>query len=360
MENVKIDKLPTSIKIQEHIFTIVENGEIYEPNELEKAFISNTVMENKNTLIDRDNIEITIPKGFSISKNSPLLCKEGIIIEDNKKNEFVWIPIDKNTLTVIGTSKPMAILSDEEQRDSNGRLNYKGVLYEFYDGGKSQQLADNSLNREPDILINSSFGDSSAEGIQRLKEQVGLSGSDEEVVQKFKRQLQEEYNLLIDKIKINGGFYVSRYEMGTDDNVPISKNTIPTSAARAETLSWYGLYAMAKKYGNVETSINSSMLWGSQYDAILNFALLGEDKEKVTTYGNGNFEPILNTGETITDKILNIYDLEGNLRDWTIECISSHSRTSRGSGNSKRPPCARGANTPINKDNHYGVHFTIF
>ena len=57
-------------------------------------------MENKNTLIDRDNIEITIPNGFSISKNSPLLCKDGIIIEDNKKNEFVWIPIDKNTLTV--------------------------------------------------------------------------------------------------------------------------------------------------------------------------------------------------------------------------------------------------------------------
>ena len=74
------------------------------------------------------------------------------------------------------------------------------------------------------------------------------------------------------------------------------------------------------------------MIWGSQYDAMLNYALTGDDKEKVTKAGNGYYgDKEVNTGVTPNDKILNIFDLEGNHIEWTLEANSNNYRVARGS-----------------------------
>ena len=67
------------------------------------------------------------------------------------------------------------------------------------------------------------------------------------------------------------------------------------------------------------------MIWGSQYDAMLNFALTGNDKSKVTSTEYGNYtNSVLKTGLTRTsDKINNIYDLGGNLEEWTSEAYKN-------------------------------------
>ena len=88
-----------------------------------------------------------------------------------------------------------------------------------------------------------------------------------------------------------------------------------------QSKTWYGLYSLAKTYTNNKNSVTSQMIWGSQYDAMLNFALTGNDKSKVTSteYGNDS-RTILRSGLTRTsDKINNIYDLGGNLTEWTSE-----------------------------------------
>lgn len=64
---------------------------------------------------------------------------------------------------------------------------------------------------------------------------------------------------------------------------------------------------------------------------MLNWALNGTDASKVTARGNGNHTGnILNTGSTITDVINNIYDLEGNLWEWTMEAIKEDFGVRRG------------------------------
>ena len=74
------------------------------------------------------------------------------------------------------------------------------------------------------------------------------------------------------------------------------------------------------------------MIWGSQYDAMLNFALTGNDKSKVTSTEYGNYSnTLLKTGLTRTsDKINNIYDLGGNLFEWTSEACLTNGRAFRG------------------------------
>ena len=91
------------------------------------------------------------------------------------------------------------------------------------------------------------------------------------------------------------------------------------------------------------------MIWGSQYDAMLNFALTGNDKSKVTSTEYGNYSnTLLKTGLTRTsDKINNIYDLGGNLFEWTSEAYDTLGRALRGGNYSLAySPAYRNGNYP--------------
>ena len=91
------------------------------------------------------------------------------------------------------------------------------------------------------------------------------------------------------------------------------------------------------------------MIWGSQYDAMLNFALTGNDESKVTSTEYGNYSGTeLKTGLTRTsDKINNIYDLGGNLEEWTSEASYTDVRAYRGGlYNDASSPANRSSNDP--------------
>ena len=74
------------------------------------------------------------------------------------------------------------------------------------------------------------------------------------------------------------------------------------------------------------------MIWGAEYDAMLNFALEGSDKGKINSIDYGNYGGrLLKTGTTQTsDKINNIYDLGGNMFEWTTEATDTEYRAGRG------------------------------
>lgn len=268
-----------------------------------------------NTEITSDGYTVTVPAGFAYgtsdnvkSVNGGLVITDSVDSNGNSTgNEYVWIPVDKTKLTVGNTEKKITKISSG--------TDYEGVLYDF-DGTSSTEKTDTTSWREPDVV---SYYDGTSD------DPVGI----------IKSNLQKEYNDMIASIKKYGGFYVARYEAGIENGKVTSKIGItPTSAANDQSKTWYGLYSLAKTYTNNKNSVTSQMIWGSQYDAMLNFALTGNDKSKVTSteYGN-NTGSVLKTGLTRTsDKINNIYDLGGNLFEWTSEAISTYYRASRGGG----------------------------
>ena len=148
-------------------------------------------------------------------------------------------------------------------------------------------------------------------------------------------------------IKTYGGFYVGRYETTYDSlnneipqgiGVKKGKNIlqannilkIGTNSKNNEPYyyRWWGLYKVQKDMYANNSSVKSLMISSKQWDEIIAFTGYGKTKRGNDTYTT---KPDLSgsaysTDNTQYDKAKNIYDLAGNLSEWTI----SVSRVSRG------------------------------
>ena len=278
-------------------------------------------------------------KYFALPDNATYL--EGTVdtgaVVNIKGSEFVWVPVDdvvfdenrENELpkSDIGTDSekkytPMAVKVGD---------NYKGLLYDF-DEGNSYLMYGNNVNyqggstddRETDIL--SSY-----------------DGRDYDTVEDkiTAKKLTKEYNAMIESVLKYKGFYVARYEAGLDKttneivfkNASIEENNVTTTdASRSQTSSWYGLYKKIKTFATAENSedkVISCMIWGSQYDAMMNWMTkTGKKIGTVDDYTKINNEKV--TGKNPNDRINNIYDLYGSHYEWTLEACDTFGRAFRG------------------------------
>ena len=136
---------------------------------------------------------------------------------------------------------------------------------------------------------------------------------------------------MIESVAEYGGFYVGRYETSLEGSKAQSKNGKTSMDATAGSGNmWYGMYEKQKKYAsdNNIDRIGSSMIWGSQYDAMLNWILKGSDASKVAT--NSTQHNKTTTGSTSGDVMNKIYDIGNNLSEWTLEAHNSCYRVGRG------------------------------
>ena len=257
------------------------------------------------------------------------------VVVNIKESEFVWVPVDdvvldKNRVSDLpisadtGTSNgktytPMAVQVGNVGND------YKGILYEFSGsngylkyGSNSNYQGDSSDYREPDI-VSYDTGDYKSEGIT-------------------KDILTSEYNAMIASVLKYKGFYVARYEAGLDENknivfkdASVAGNNVTTAdASNSETSSWYGLYKKIKTFTTDSDKVVSSMIWGSQYDAMMNW-MAKTGKEVGTADSTGEKRNTYTvTGKNTKDVINNVYDLYGCHLEWTLEAYHSDNRADRG------------------------------
>ena len=339
----------------------VSTTEVANVTEVRRIETYYTDLYTANTVETIDGYKVTIPAGFYKGKSENIgHVTTGLVITDSvdsdgesNGNEFVWIPVTTpvaDAETDGTNNKAMAVKNGD---------NYRGLLYNFENkngtisstvisGCTSTNFTNESGYREP-ALVTSYDNDTTNYNT------IGIT----------QNSLQGEYNDMIESVKTHGGFYVARYEMGIENSKAISKlNVTPTSAYSDDSRMWYGLYSKAKTYTNSKNSVQSSMIWGSQYDAMLNFALNGADKEKVTATTNGNHGgSVLKTGLTKTsDSINNIYDLEGNLYEWSLEANNADIRVRRGGfSDESDSPSTRGYDgNPSNWGGRFSSRLSIY
>ena len=140
------------------------------------------------------------------------------------------------------------------------------------------------------------------------------------------------------------GFYVGRYETGGFNKSTIvvkAGETGATSKSSANNsinyVTWYKAYQMQKDFASSNASVASTMIWGCQYDQIMKFVDNKKDGAgnvyNVTTEVSERHKNIgrpSETGSNLNDKVQNIYDLEGNLYEWTLEANDTNMRVLHG------------------------------
>ena len=298
----------------------ITTGNIVLPQETAKV---GEIVTGSNKKYTEGGETATIPVGFGIIPGLDDIS-EGLVITDHFNettgesdgNEFVWIPV------------PTVVAESEEQGTANKAMainlgtaenpQYRGLLYNFTNEGstvKNGCTTTTSDYREPDIVSDYDNNTTYNNGLFT------------------KDSLQSDYNDMIKSVNINHGFYVSRYEMSldTNKNAQSKKNAISANASQTDTNMWYGLYAKAKTYN--KDSVVSDMIWGSQYDAMMNWmhkdSNVNVNSTTPITGAVRNQDAQRRTGYVETDKIKNIYDLLGNSREWTLETNSSDDRVLR-------------------------------
>ena len=313
-----------------YVITASKDGEEYGRKEW-KEYPSSKIetfsdIQTSNYTLKKDNYDVVVPAGFAYGTSPNVgTVTTGLVITDSvdengnsNGNEFVWIPIDKTNLTIGKTDKKMAEMSSE--------TDYKGILYNLELDPTGNTIID------PETF-NANLPQNAYEATSNVygKEPIAVSSDSSNGINQT--SMQNDYNAMIASIKKYGGFYVARYEMGRND---LSKLGVwPVSSHMDEANGWYGLYSKAKLYANPNNynSVTSGMIWGSQYDAMLIYSIsntANSGKIMANTNGNHSGSVVLTGLYEGADSINNIYDLEGNMWEFTQELSDFSCRSLRG------------------------------
>ena len=282
-----------------------------------------------NAVESADKVVVPVPKGYTASSvATENKVSEGFVIYENTNGEDKKEEVNDNNKDTARTTRnqfvwvPVANPSEMYGTDKDGKK--WGKLYNFSANGIT---AKNWTEQDSVISITATSGSDS----YREPDVVDSDSSNSITIS----QLETEFNDMITSVEKYGGFYIGRYETG---NLSQEKATVVKNNTDIGNQTWYSMYKKAKGIA-VNNNVTSSMIWGSQWDATMRWMYnSGNEEKKKYTYdstGKGNYsgtngnQPIA-TGSIEAYAVNNIYDMAGNVNDWTIEAYGTILRDGRG------------------------------
>ena len=289
---------------------------------------------------DVNGEQVPIPEGYIVSENSDEnIVNKGLVISDSRGNEYVWI-----SCTVDSSSNKLQYKRTEWGVEKDGTDN-------------SRAIKDELTLKDIDVTYSKTDTD---------------NGINEEISKEIVAQINAEK----ESIKKYGGYYIGRYEVGKDNKTAVIK----AEQEPYVNIKWSKAYELAKGIGGGEgatTYLCSSYSW----DTAINFIQNTTGKNYATSIigFNGNWKSqevkdssgkvikpvntaqILNTG--LTTALCNIYDMGGNVGEFTTELNPGTSETVvlRGGNNNINVPAGRRwDNNSGYANSNYGFRATLF
>lgn len=279
---------------------------------------------------------LPLPEGYTVSEEEgEYTVSGGLVIKDREEipNEFVWIPVPQISKMVMCQTHGASVTLTDNLQCPTCLANTKlaGKLYatrteeNFNENQTGQTYNANSGLREPAVL--------SSYDTQSYFTQYGggtYSGND---------MYQKEFDAMAKSVATYGGFYVGRYETGgfNEDKVVSKPDRGMNGDGDINNTNWYKMYRMQKEFAKDSEVVASTMMWGSQYDQVMLFVDgkldgTGQKAFNVNTRSSNRHSGsrATGTGNVIVDKVANIYDLEGNMYEWTLEAYDAFGRVYRG------------------------------
>ena len=273
-----------------------------------------------------------LPTGFTRVTGTDL--GNGLTIQDNLGNQYVWVEVPKTT-----TVYPTAGLS----LDLN---NLTGTaLTDAYDAIETDLHTYTNTYRNGTSYTDTYYSDA----------QTGLTST----------QYTELKQKMLKSVYQNGGFYVGKYETGIENSYRTAAGNVtetPVIKQNAYPYNYVTCSQAQKLAGDMQSGqYTSSLMFGVQWDLVLRYleskgATQSELKSNSTSWGNynnnlwnidnasskyytsstswtdgaygektSNNSILLSTGASDTFSKQGIYDLAGNVFEWTLEYTSSTS-----------------------------------
>ena len=364
-----IEKLPDSIKLSEQqseneFIKSVNNYKGYFKNKNKSTEIDiiylpvyedewSEVYTKESEYKDENGDTAYIPKSFRVSM-APTMNKidKGLVAKDENNNEYVWIEVPREKVfKTAEASDQYKNIKEDLIKYIESSSNYRESEYEdeYYEGCGVEALEGKT---EAEVYV-------------------------------------EMYNKMLSSIYTNGGFWISRYEIGdskaTENNTIRTNETIGVPVSKPNQIPYnYVTCKEAQKLASgmlTGTDKTSSLLFGIQWDLVCKFLEEKREwnttehiasyyiKENSTSWGNYNDANIkitsdkakqsilntitwklegwevlqttikpeksnimLTTGASDNAKKMNIYDFAGNEWEWVLEksSIENSPSTCRG------------------------------
>ena len=251
--------------------------------------------------VDTNNEKVPVPAGYTVSsKSTENTVKNGLVISDDRGNEYVWIPCTIN--------------------ESSDKLKYQRTEWKVEEDNDTKASRDELTLTDSDVTYSS---DDIEYGItaEISKEIVAQIKAEKESISKY------------------GGYYIGRYEVGKNEETAVIKaNQVPYAE-----IIWSKAYSLAKEIGGgtgATTYLCSSYAW----DTVINFIQNNGAKDYATNIigFNGNWisQQVIKDGKIIkpndeghrlntglTTAWSNIYDIGGNEAEYTTELNPGTSET---------------------------------
>ena len=275
--------------------------------------------------------------------------KHGLVIKDEQNNEWVWVPVPDVTVMCNTSNTPEYTLCGTTGETAVKTKLYSKTITIGTDTNKETisrtTPGTSSSYREPDLVVGSGteYDASDTSSDTYYKTILGETGTKEQLAQLF----VDEYKAMIESVSKYGGFYIGRYELSSE-GVQKDKATLTNT-------NWYDLYQKCKIL-NASNKVEARMIWGCQWDVTMNWLISSgaktsdEVNKNSSTWGNysnyntannytegttgyeKNAGSLQNTGSSENWKANNIYDLAGNVWEWTQEAYFTFGRAGRGGG----------------------------
>ena len=233
-----------------------------------------------------------------------------VTIAQKTRNQYVWVPISSTEINNMYHKSGNLIYGNQYNFTSSG---YSKVTSTYYEPALTTCDVDNLY------LKTYMYEISSNELLQEMRE-------------KF-------YEMLV-SVNTYEGFYIGRYETGNiSSKVPVVRKI----NGDIRQVNWYKMYQRCKNLKGTSKSVQTGMIWGIQWDETLKWLIdsgektnaevgvdsrswgnyLGYDFTYTDTDGSVKTKPAkyywnVPTGGTERHKANNIYDLAGNVADWTM------------------------------------------
>ena len=300
---------------------------------------------------------VVIPEGYYYVGGTKA---KGIVISDNVAdkeldkgkedvrrdlagNQWVWVPIE--TLSSLYTTVDAGVALTGSTGVKTTKYTNSGII-----SGKTRGLPGSTDYKEPDILTDSTYGDTD----NRAKT-AGFSS-----LANMAETMVSDYEEMIASLEKYKGFYIGRYEL--------TANGEKTGATQNK--NWYTLYKNCTTLA-VGSKVKTRMIWGLQWDATCKWlATSNFDITNSSTWGNysnntaGGHGTKQNTGYSESWKANNIYDFAGNCWEFTQEAYDAAYRVSRGNyysnSGSVNPASGSIYNIPSSTNSGYGSRPTLY